>query len=80
MNRTSSAARRAASRTLRRLRASASARHRASARASPASSTRTPCRSYRPLRRLNRTTTADNVLSSRDRRVSAVSPRGRNTR
>lgn len=80
VNRTSSAARRRASRTRRRRRASASARHRSSASASAASSTSTPCRSYRLFRRLNRTTTADSPLSSRDRRVSAASPRGRNTR
>ncbi|CAL2061572.1 hypothetical protein GPN2_12277 [Streptomyces murinus] len=79
-NRSSSTPLRRASRVRRRRRASASARHRSSARTSAASSTSTPCRSYRPLRRLNRTTTADNALSSRDLRVSAVSPRGRRTR
>ncbi len=60
--------------------ASASERHSCSARASAASSTNTPRRSYRFREWLNRTTTARNVEYRLARRVSAVSPRGKNTR
>lgn len=74
-NRRSSASRRRASRARRRRRTSASARHRSSARASAASSTSTPCRSYRLLRRLNRTTTADSALLPRPPRQHGVAPR-----
>ena len=79
-NSTSSSARRSASRSRRRARAPSSLRHSASACVIAASSTSTPCRSYRLRARLKRTTTADNRLCFRARRVSAVSPRGRNTR
>ncbi len=77
---TSSSARSCRSRSRRRARASSSTRQCSSASSKAGSSTRMPCRSYRLRARLQRTTTADRLLACLARRVSAVSPAGRNTK
>jgi len=59
---------------------SASARHSCSAFCSADSSTKIPWRSYRSRARLKRTTTAARALYFLARRVSAASPRARQTR